>query len=219
MPDFTVTSCMPANTSREWTNPKNGQTTVFHNYNVQFAETPGQSWQIGRTANQQPPMPGQKISGEFQTSQNGRQYFKEVRQQQSNGWGGGQTGKFGGRGASTTGKEIMAQVALKEAVTMAIAQQKFDPQAVDFFATAYMETMVKIAGLKVEAPVPPSNGQPQPPVAQPTNGYPQPTNRVAQFVHGAQQPQQGYATPPGLFQPPQQQQFAGNEFNQDEIPF
>lgn len=214
--EFTVTSCMPANTSREWTNPNSGQTTVFHNYNVQFAETPGQTWQIGRTANQQPPMAGQKVSGEFATSQNGRQYFKEAKQQNRGGFGGG-TQKFGGGGGGkgNMGKEIMAQVALKEAVTMAIAQQKFDPQAVDFFASAYMETMMKISGMKVEAAAPPSNGQPQAPVAQPTNGYQQPANRVAQY----QQPPQGYPQPNQQFAPPQQQQFTQPEFSQDEIPF
>lgn len=215
MPVFTVSQCFPANTQRTWQNPTTGETVVFNNYNVQFQEMPGQTFQIGRTAKQQPPVPGQQLNGEMAQGRNGS-YFKEQKQQQQgnfqrNGQGGGfQQRKFGG-GGGNTGREIMAQCCLKEAVATAIAKQEFDPRTVEFYLQHYMEMCMKVAGMTVDAQVPVQQPAAQPAQQQPQQGYQQlpmngggyqqPANRVAQYT-----------------QQPQQQGFGG-EFDQADVPF
>lgn len=217
MPTFTVTSCNPTGTTRNWTNQQTGETVVFNNYAVQFAEVQGQ-WTVGRTARQNPPQPGQQLMGEIIQGQNG-QYFKEQKAQRQGfqqGGGNGQTQKYGGRGGGQSEsvekqQSIMAQCALKSAVDMCIAQQKWDAQAVDFYTRAYYEIIVKVCDYKVEAQVPVQ--QPQPTQQPPQNGYQQPTNRVAQY---AQQPQ-GFVQ---QTQPPVQQNFTDPGLSEgDYIPF
>ena len=215
MAEFTVTQCFPTGRTREWTSPE-GKTIVFNKHSVQFAETPGQTWEIERSGQNQPPTPGQKLQGDFQTSPKGTVYFKEVKPQKpqwDGGGGGGGFRKFGGGG--NAGKEIMAQVALKEAVNVMIATQQYDIAKCQYYAQGFMEIMTKVAGMTVEAAAP---ANPQAPVAQPmapTNGHQQPVNRVAQYVP-QQQPQQVYQQQPQQYpQAPQQQGF----YQEDEIPF
>ena len=217
MAEFTVTQCFPTGRTREWQSPE-GKTVVFNKHSVQFAETPGQTWEVERSGQNPPPTPGQRLQGDFQTSPKGTVYFKEIKPQKQpwNGGGGGFR-KFGGGGADSEKQQnIMAQVALKEAVNVMIATQQFDLAKCQYYVQGFMEMMTKASGMTVEAAAP----NPQAPVAQPMqqqpqNGHQQPVNRVAQYAP-QQQPQQVYQQQPQQYaQAPQQQSF----YQEDEIPF
>ena len=220
MAEFTVTQCFPTGRTREWQSPE-GKTVVFNKHSVQFVETPGQTWEVERSGQNPPPTPGQRLQGDFQTSPKGTVYFKEIKPKPQWNGGGGGFRKFGGGGDTAEKQQnIMAQVALKEAVNVMIATQQFDLAKCQYYVQGFMEMMTKAAGMTVEAAVPANPQQPvapvQPMMAQPTNGHQQqPVNRVAQYAP-QQQPQQVYQQRPQQYaQAPQQQSF----YQDDEIPF
>lgn len=192
MPTYTISQSFPTGRQRSWTNPTTQETVVFEMYAVQFNEMPGTQWELSRTKNAKAPFAGQQINGHIETNKAGKAYFKEEKaQSNNNGNGNGQAPQanngHAGNGArrsygggSSTDRAIMAQVALKESVNVTVAAQKFDPAYTDGLATAYMETMLRLAKLKVDEPAEqPAPVQPAAPVqaapqAQfaPSNGSP-----------------------------------------------
>lgn len=174
---YTVSQCFPSGRTRNWTNPTNGETVVFEMWTVEFREKPNERYDLSRTNGRSGPKAGEQVWGHFERNQRGTMFFKEDRSKRSSSNGSSQGNANGNGqapyrsyrgGGSSTDRAIMAQVALKEAVQVTVAAQKFDPAYTDGLALAYMETMLKLSKLKVDgqdepAPAPavqfaPSNG-------------------------------------------------------------
>lgn len=177
MATFTVATSMNTGRTRDWTNPASGETITFNMWSVTFSEMPGMNWELSRTARATPPVVGMKLDGEIQVARNGQQYFKEAKKAANNNGGFQRNGQQNGqqysapanngrRYGGSTDQAIMAQVALKEAVQTGIAAQKFDPAYADTVATAYMETMLKLSSLKVDAA--PADAPQAPPAPAPS---------------------------------------------------
>lgn len=189
---LTVQQAIP--TGRTNTFQVNGNNVVTNVWSVQFAESPGMLVEVQRGQQAPPLSPGMQLDGEIKQGRNGS-YFKKAPQQnnfQGNGAsaGGGKSYGTGYRSNNEdTQKYIIAQCALKCAIEMSKAQEKYDTAFLESSMAVCWELIHKFADRKVDAP-------PAPPTPQ------------AAPVHFQQHQQPQYAMAGG-----------GNGFGGEEIPF
>lgn len=206
MPTFTVQTAVATGRQREWTTGT-GDKVFFDLWAVQFAEAPGLMLEIGQTKKQGQIFPGMKMDGEIKSNAHGSYFKRDPKPQQQ---GGGQ--RYGGgsyrRGDDDTQRYIIAQCALKCAIEMSKAQEKYDTPFLESAMGLCWELIHRFADRKVDAPPQPQAPQqampPQPQYQQAPQqqGYP-----AAPQQHYHQQPQYAHAGAPG-----------GNGYG-EEIPF
>jgi len=183
-------------TGRTNTFQVNGNNVVTNVWSVQFAEAPGMMVEVQRGQQAPPLSPGMQLDGEIKNGRNGA-YFKKAPQPQQGGFQGngstaGPAKSYGSGYRSSnedTQKYIIAQCALKCAIEMSKAQEKYDTAFLESAMSVCWELIHKFADRKVDAPPAPVMPQAAP----------------VQFQQH-QQPQ--YAMAGG-----------GNGFGGEEIPF
>jgi hypothetical protein len=156
---FTIKQAIPTGRTNSFV--VNGNNVVTNVWSVEFAEAPGMMVEVQR--GQQAPAlgTGMKLDGEVKTGRNGA-YFKKAPQQQNNFQGNGSAAAApGGAKSYGTGyrsnsedaqKYIIAQCALKCAIEMSKAQEKYDTGFLESAMSVCWELIHKFADRKVDAP-------------------------------------------------------------------
>lgn len=146
-------------TGRTNTFQVNGNNVVTNVWSVQFAEAPGMMVEVQRGQQAPPLSPGMQLDGEIKNGRSGA-YFKKSQQPQQGGFqGNGNAGgpaKSYGSGYRSNNEDaqryIIAQCALKCAIEMSKAQEKYDTAFLESAMSICWELIHRFADRKVDAP-------------------------------------------------------------------
>jgi len=197
MPKFTISQAFPTGRTSDWTT-QTGETIVFDLWSVQFVEAPGMVLEIGQTKKAGALSPGMQLDGTIEQGKRGA-YFKKAPRPQNQGAAGGGNRYGGGGRTDDTQKYIIAQCALKCAIEMSKAQEKYDTAFIESAMAICWELIHKYANRQVDAPPAPAA-----PMAAPVPQMPQ----MPQMQIPQQYQQAAYAHAGN-----------GNGFGNEEIPF